>query len=29
MTKNLPDANEAFGSSLNDGMPEEDNDVPF
>ena len=29
MTKHLPDANEAFGSSLNDGLPEEDNDVPF
>ncbi|QCX00566.1 replicative DNA helicase [Aggregatimonas sangjinii] len=29
ITKNLPDANEAFGSSLNDGLPDEDNDVPF
>ena len=30
ITKNLPDANEAFGSSMNDGPDlEEDNDVPF
>lgn len=30
ITKNLPDANEAFGSSMNDGSDlEEDNDVPF
>lgn len=30
ITKNLPDANEAFGSSMNDGSNiEEDNDVPF
>lgn len=30
ITKNLPNANEAFGSSMNDGLePEEDNDVPF
>ena len=29
ITKNLPDANEAFGSSLNDGLPDSDNDVPF
>ncbi|MCK0156574.1 replicative DNA helicase [Cellulophaga sp. F20128] len=30
VTKNLPNANEAFGSSMNDGLaPEEDNDVPF
>jgi len=28
ITKNLPNADEAFGSSLNDGMPD-DNDVPF
>ncbi|WP_298488096.1 replicative DNA helicase [uncultured Maribacter sp.] len=28
ITKNLPNANEAFGSSMNDGVPE-DNDVPF
>ncbi|WP_299429530.1 replicative DNA helicase [uncultured Maribacter sp.] len=28
ITKNLPNANEAFGSSMNDGAPE-DNDVPF
>ncbi len=29
-TKGLPDANEAFGSSMNDGLgPEDDNDVPF
>ncbi|RKR12131.1 primary replicative DNA helicase [Maribacter vaceletii] len=28
ITKNLPNANEAFGSSMNDGTPE-DNDVPF
>ena len=30
ITKNLPNANEAFGSSMNDGPDlEEDNDVPF
>tara|TARA_R110002049_G_scaffold47793_2_gene138006 strand:- start:2219 stop:3769 length:1551 start_codon:yes stop_codon:yes gene_type:complete len=30
ITKNLPNANEAFGSSMNDGLePEEDSDVPF
>ena len=30
ITKDLPNADEAFGSSLNDGlMPEDDNDVPF
>lgn len=30
ITKNLPDANEAFGSSINDNPDlEEDNDVPF
>ena len=30
VTKNLPDANQAFGSSMNDGSNlEEDNDVPF
>lgn len=30
ITKNLPDANEAFGSSMNDGSNlEEGNDVPF
>ncbi len=28
ITKNLPDANEAFGSSMNDNI-DEDNDVPF
>ncbi len=25
----LPDANEAFGGTMTDGMPEDDNDVPF
>ncbi|WP_394746671.1 replicative DNA helicase [Spongiimicrobium salis] len=29
VTKNLPDANEAFGSAMNDGPGLEDNDVPF
>ncbi len=30
LTKNLPSTDEAFGSSLNDGLdPEDDNDVPF
>ncbi len=30
LTKNLPDANQAFGSSMNDNLdPEDDNDVPF
>ncbi len=30
MTKNLPNANEAFGSTMNDPLsPEDDNDVPF
>ncbi|NNE77734.1 MAG: replicative DNA helicase, partial [Pricia sp.] len=30
ITKNLPDANQAFGSSMNDEFgSEEDNDVPF
>ncbi len=30
ITKNLPDANEAFGSAMNEGSNlEEDNDVPF
>ncbi|MCL5246906.1 replicative DNA helicase [Cellulophaga sp. 20_2_10] len=30
LTQGLPDANEAFGSSMNDGLPPEgDNDVPF
>ena len=30
ITKNLPDANEAFGSSMNDGfIPDDDDDVPF
>jgi replicative DNA helicase len=28
VTKNLPDANEAFGSSMNDGLPD-DNGIPF
>ncbi|MBU2945094.1 replicative DNA helicase [Zobellia uliginosa] len=29
ITPNLPDANEAFGSSMNDSMPPGDDDVPF
>ena len=29
ITKNLPDANEAFGSSMNEGFLPDDNDVPF
>ncbi|MBU2974009.1 replicative DNA helicase [Zobellia sp. B3R18] len=29
ITKNLPDANQAFGSSMNDLSADEDNDVPF
>ncbi|MBT2163341.1 replicative DNA helicase [Zobellia barbeyronii] len=29
ITKNLPDANQAFGSSMNDLNADEDNDVPF
>ncbi|KAG1654363.1 Replicative DNA helicase [Nymphon striatum] len=29
VTKGLPSADEAFGSSMNDGLPEDDNDVPF
>ncbi|CAZ97168.1 replicative DNA helicase [Zobellia galactanivorans] len=29
ITKNLPDANQAFGSSMNDLNPDDDNDVPF
>lgn len=30
LTQGLPSANEAFGSSMNDGLPpEDDNDVPF
>ncbi len=30
ITKNLPNANEAFGSAMNDPLsPEDDNDVPF
>ncbi len=29
ITKNLPDANEAFGSSMNDGFVPGDDDVPF
>lgn len=29
ITKNLPNANEAFGSSMNDGLEPDDNDIPF
>ena len=29
ITKNLPNANEAFGSSMNDDSMQDDNDVPF
>ncbi|PIF00602.1 MAG: replicative DNA helicase [Maribacter sp.] len=29
ITKNLPDANEAFGSSMNEGFDPNDSDVPF
>ena len=29
ITQNLPNPNEAFGSAMNDGGPEDDNDVPF
>jgi len=29
VTKNLPNANEAFGSSMNNDSPQDDNDVPF
>ncbi len=29
LTKNLPDANDAFGSSMNDDFNPDDNDVPF
>ncbi len=29
LTKNLPDANEAFGSSMNDDLNPDDSDVPF
>ncbi|MCP4975197.1 MAG: replicative DNA helicase, partial [Maribacter sp.] len=29
LTKNLPDANEAFGSAMNDDFNPDDNDVPF
>lgn len=29
LTKNLPDAKEAFGSSMNDDMNPDDSDVPF
>jgi replicative DNA helicase len=29
ITKNLPNANEAFGSSMNDDTMQDDNDVPF
>ena len=29
LTKNLPDANEAFGSSMNDDFNPDDSDVPF
>ena len=29
ITKNLPNANEAFGSSMNDDSRQDDNDVPF
>ncbi|NNG08642.1 MAG: replicative DNA helicase [Arenibacter sp.] len=29
VTKNLPNANEAFGSSMNNDGPQDDNDVPF
>ncbi|PCJ96938.1 MAG: replicative DNA helicase [Flavobacteriaceae bacterium] len=29
ITKNLPDTNEAFGSSMNDGLEPDDNDIPF
>ncbi|MBD0851189.1 replicative DNA helicase [Maribacter arenosus] len=29
LTKNLPDADEAFGSSMNDDFNPDDNDVPF
>ncbi|MDO6519916.1 primary replicative DNA helicase [Zobellia uliginosa] len=29
ITKNLPDANQAFGSSMNDLNADDDNDVPF
>ncbi|MEZ4970164.1 MAG: replicative DNA helicase [Flavobacteriaceae bacterium] len=29
ITKNLPNANEAFGSSMNDDAMQDDNDVPF
>ncbi len=29
ITKNLPNADEAFGSSMNDGLEPDDNDIPF